>query len=189
MPYSFSTWTMMTQPPRVHWCLAIMGMTWSRYLSTYLRYSGSSLLMRGRGSSKLASFVSQAGKPPKSHSAQMYGPGRTMANIPCLSHSDRNSSRSRSPLKSNRPSSASWKFQATYVSTAFMPPRRAFCILSAHSSLGTRKKCMQADVRTTGRPSTRNACGLYETVRFILLPPWVWLSLQDREGHSVGPAV
>ena len=76
-PYSFSTCVMMIGPPRVICSGASCRPTSFMYSAAAFRKRGSLLRTFMSGLLK-----SQAGKPPNSHSEQMYGPGRTMTHKP-----------------------------------------------------------------------------------------------------------
>ena len=74
-----------------------------------------------------------------SHSAQIYGPGRTIAYNPKSCAISRNSLISKFPEKTNCPSSGSCKFHAIYVSTQLKPHSFNFNNLSYQYSFGTLK--------------------------------------------------
>ncbi len=81
---------------------------------------------------------SQAGRPPKSHSAQAYGPGLTMTHSPARWAVRMKAARSLPPERSQRPGSGSRAFQKTYVPTVLRPAALIFMSRSAQYSRGMR---------------------------------------------------
>ena len=76
-------------------------------MSTFARYFGSAQR------SGMSSLKSHHGSAPASHSAQMYGPGRTIAQSPSSCASDRYADRSSMPSVTNESSAGMCAFHAT----------------------------------------------------------------------------
>ncbi|SCG05746.1 hypothetical protein GA0115255_120622 [Streptomyces sp. Ncost-T6T-2b] len=132
LPYSFSAWTRITGPPRTTCCSTTCGSSSRNHRSTTARYSASRVRTRRPNRP-----VTHTGRPPFSHSAQMYGPGRTIAHSPARSTASRN--RPSAPTSRSSPSRGSCRFHGTYVSTQFRPIAASIASRWSHCSSCTRK--------------------------------------------------
>lgn len=123
---------MITGPPPVIWRCTTWGSSSPNHRSTAAVYPASRVRTR-----RPKRPVTQAGSPPFSHSAQMYGPGRTIAISPTRCATSRN--RPSAPTSRKRPCRGSWRFHGTYVSTQLRPIARSIVSRCSHCSSCTRK--------------------------------------------------